>query len=281
MANTYISSVASLVVTLSHTALRVAQSKLAPLASYGTIIPITEPFQAGLDSEVPLVTTAPATQILGRTDAPNYQADGTVTAAIGCSPKLFLQTINVENAFYQSGDRLVYAAEFAIRQLCNSLVDFIKANISAATFGAPVVTIASSAWTSAYFSTLAASIDSERRAVILDKAYAMRTPNTWIPASGNCQVFEDNRWSTAGDANIVGFAASPQAFVFRWAVPDISANERRVVYRDLISLPQLGGLQIESSVWVALDSRSLSAAYRVFFAASPADTAALKILASA
>ncbi|HXR47410.1 MAG TPA: hypothetical protein VN784_08200 [Candidatus Limnocylindrales bacterium] len=275
----YTLSVATLAVTLSHVATRVAQSKLAPLSAYGTIIPIEEPFLKGLDSVIPFVTAAPPTQILSRGDTPDYQATGTITSPIAASPKLFLQPISVENAFYQGGDRLVYAAEFAIRQLCNSIIDSVKANIKTSVFGLPAVTVASSAWTEDNFATLAASIDSERRAVVLDKSYALKTPTVWLPASGNCTVYECNRW-TAG-TNIVGFAACPQAFVFRWASPDISMNERRVVYSQLIPLPQLGGLQIESSIWMALDSRSLSAAYRVFFAATPADTNALAILTSA
>lgn len=281
MANTYTETLATVVATLCHEGQRVAQSKLAPLTSYGTLLPIIgEPFKAGLDSEVPLVTAAPAVQILGRGDVPVFNADGTNTDPITCQPKLFIQTLNIENAAYQSGARIAYAANFAIRQLCNSIVDFVKLNITVANFGSPAVTAAASAWTQGDFSTLVASLDSERRAVILDKSYAMRTPQTWLPASGNCTVFEDNRWTTAG-SNIVGFCASPEAFVFRYARPDSTATQRKVVLASSIQLPQLGGIEIEVSTWLATDTRNLHCAYSLYFSATPADKNALKLLASA
>lgn len=270
-----------MVATLCHEGQRVAQSKLAPLTAYGTLLPIIgEPFKAGLDSVVPLVTAAPATQILGRTDTPNFQADGTVTAPVSCAHKLFLQPINVENAAYQSGNRIAYAASFAMNQLCNAIVDYVKANVTTANFGAAVVTKAAASWTSGDFSALAASLDAPQRAIVFDRAYAMRSPATWLPASGNLSVNECNRWTTAG-ANIAGFCATPQAFVFRHATPDSTASQRKVVFATTFQLPQLGGIEIEVSTWFGLDTRTLCAAYSLYFSATPADTAALQILASA
>jgi hypothetical protein len=281
MANTFTETIATLVATLCHEGQRVAQSKLAPLTAYGTLLPIVgEPFRAGLDSEVPLVTAAPATQILGRNDSPNFEADGTVTAPVSCAHKLFLQTVNVENAAYQSGDRIAYAARFAMNQLCNAIVDYVKVNVTTANFGAAVVTKAAATWTQADFSTLAATLDTPQRAIVFDRAYAMRTPTTWLPASGNCAVYECNRWSTAG-TNITGFCATPQAFVFRHALPDSTASQRKVVLTSSFELPQLGGLEVEVSTWFALNPRTLCAAYSLYFSATPADTAALTLLCSA
>jgi hypothetical protein len=281
MANSYTTTIATMVATLCHEGQRVAQSKLAPLTAYGTLLPIIgEPFKAGLDSEVPFVTSAPPTQILGRTDAPNYQADGTVTNPVSCAHKLFLQPINVENAAYQSGNRIAYAASFAMNQLCNAIVDYVKVNVTTANFGAAVVTKAAATWTQADFSTLAASLDAPQRAIIFDRAYAMRTPQTWLPASGNCAVYECNRWSTASN-NAVGFCATPQAFVFRHATPDSTARQRKVIYATTLQLPQLPGVEIEVSTWFGLDTRTLCAAYSLYFAAEPADTNALKLLVSA
>jgi hypothetical protein len=260
MANSYTTTIATMVTTLCREGQRVAQSKLAPLTAYGTLLPIIgEPFRAGLDSVVPLVTAAPATQILGRTDAAIFQADGTVTNPVSCAHKLFLQTINVENAAYQSGNRIAYAASFAMNQLCNAIVDYVKANVTSATFGAAVVTKAAASWGQGDFSALAASLDAPQRAIVFDKAYAMRTPTTWLPASGNCAVYECNRWSTAG-TNITGFCCTPQAFVFRHATPDSTASQRKVVYATSLQLPQLGGIEIEVSTWFALDTRTLCAA---------------------
>ena len=279
--NSYTTTIATMVATLCREGQRIAQSKLAPLTAYGTLLPIVgEPFKAGLDSEVPLVTAAPATQILGRNDTPVYNADGTATAPVSCAHKLFLQPISVENAAYQSGNRIAYAASFAMNQLCNAIVDYVKANVTVAIFGAPVVTKAAASWTSGDFSTLAASLDAPQRAIVFDKAYAMRTPTTWLPASANCAVYECNRWTTASD-NAVGFCATPQAFIFRHALPDSTATQRKVVYATSIQLPQLGGIEIEVSTWLGLDTRTLCAAYSLYFAAEPADTNALKLLVSA
>lgn len=281
MANSYTSTVATLVATLCREGQHVAQSKLAPLTSYGTLLPIIgEPFMVGLDSVVPLVSAAPATQVLGRTDAPNYLDTGTVTNPVNCAHKLFLQPLNIENAAFQTGDRIAYAARFAMNQFCNAIVDYVKANVNISTFGAAVVTKGAASWTQGDFSTLAASLDAPQRAIILDRAYGMKTPQTWLPASGNCAVFECNRWSTAG-TNITGFCATPQAFIFRHAKPDSTASQRKVIYATSIQLPQLPGLEIEVSAWFALDTRTLCAAYSLYFSAAPGDTNALKLLASA
>ncbi len=281
MSNTYSSTISVAAITLCHEGQRIAQSKLAALTAYGTLLPIVgEPFKIALDSEVPLTTAAPATQVLARTDSPNYNADGTVTTAIDCAHKLFLQTFNVPNIAYQSGDRVAYAARFAANQFSNALVDYVKTFVKTTTFGAPVVTKAASSWLESDFATLAASLDAPQRAVILDRAYAMRTPTVWLPASANCSIFECNRWSSSGP-NIVGFCATPQAFVFRHAKPDSTAIQRKVVLATSFQLPQLGGIEIEVTFWFGLDTRTLCCAYSLYFSAAPADTSALAILTSA
>lgn len=281
MSNTYLSTVANLLGTLIHEGQRIAQSKLAPLSAFGHILPTEEPLRAGLDAEIPLVTAAPATQVLARTDTPNYLADGTVTSPITVTPKLFVQPITVTNANYQSGNRLAYAARFAMNQLANAIWDNVAANLTTANFGAAAATVAAGSWTQGDFSTLASSVDGENVAVVLDKTYSKRTPNIWLPAAGNCTVYEANRWASAG-TNVTGFAATPEAFAFTWQKPETSVAERRVVAKEFIVIPQLGNIEIEASVAFATDTRTMIAAYRVFFGAAPADkTNALKLLTSA
>ncbi len=127
---------------------------------------------------------------------------------------------------------------------------------------------------------MAASVDGEAVTVVLDKNYSKKTPALWLPAAGNCTVHEANRWSAAG-TNVTGFAATPEAFAFTWQKPDFTASERRVIAAKSIVIPQLGDIEIEASVGFATDTRNMFAAYRVFFAAAPADTSALKLLTSA
>lgn len=270
----YISTVAESFATLSHTGTWTAPSRLVRLDDIGVTIPIQEPFQSGVDSQVPFCTTAATTLVLSRSDVQNWQnADGQVIDPILCSPKLVIQPIKVPYSQLMGGNRLSLLADKAMSAFCNSIWDqLIAPLLTVATFGTAV---SGSTWTYDTFTTLK-SIDAARLCMVLKNTYGV--PVTWMPAAGGLTVKEMNRWSGA-DTNIVGLCCAPQAFVFRTARPDINAPKRNVVLSQPVMTPM--GFEADLSMWFDLPTRDLYAAYSTYFAASVADTSACKLLTSA
>ena len=264
--------------TLCRVATTALQELLIPAKTCFTVLEIEPPDPPALDSVAPLATVAPATNITDRSTNADFETGDCTLAPLSFSHKLYVQPFGLSNSDLEKGARLQWLADLNSRALANSINDAVFALLTTANYGAAIVTKSSAAFALGDFETLAAGVTSPARAVVLDTPYFVKVkPSTWLPQ--NTAAYETNRWGAAG-TNVHGFVATPRAIVVRCGIPMVPKIASPVIARELIELPQLG-LVAEASVWTSLPSRSIRAAYSLYFAASVGDSAALKLLTSA
>ncbi|MCX6921977.1 MAG: hypothetical protein NT154_01970 [Verrucomicrobia bacterium] len=271
MSNTYSTTAAN----LSRIGVTALQPVLAPLAKFSTIIPLNDREYPGQPSVISLATGAATVQT---GDSINYLTGDSTLGAVTATPTHFAVSFGVSNDEYQIGLLPEFVAPINAKAFGTALWDAVAALLTTTNYGAPVVTVASSAFASSDFDTLLASVPSPDRCAVLDSPWFMRVkPQTWHPPGFN-STFESNRWSAAGE-KVHGFCGAPPAIICRWAFPQLIRSGWEVVAREVSVIPGLQ-LPFETSVFVVTNTRQTRACYSLYFGCGVGDPAALKLLTS-
>jgi len=274
MSNTFLPG--EIAKTLSRVGARVLQPALAPFPKFTTVLEI-ENDPVALDSVVALASAPTATRSYARGDVPDFSTSGCALSPVSFAHRLYVQAFEISNSDLQSGGRLEWLGTINAIALAQTLTDTICALLTPGNFGAPVVTASATNFGQSDFDSLLSGISSPSRAAVLDTSYFCKVKPTWLPVGFN-SVFEMSRWNSAA-SNVHGIIADPKAILLRVGIPMLMPRGAEVVARELTELPAVG-LICETAVWTTLATRSISASFSLYFAASVGDPAALKLLSS-
>ncbi len=249
---------------------------LAPFASITKAFPLEQGKNPALPRVVSVIQSVADTQTAAN---PDYTlGDATIDPAT-ISHTLFTQPFGIGYDELNLGARLAWLYSLNGQKIAAKLSDAISALLTTTNFGAAIVTTTAANFTVSHYETLFAGVVTAGRAIVLDTPYFAKVkPASWCPP-GFTNTLEHTRWSAAG-ANVRGFVADPAAIVLSYAMPTLASPHRNVVAEAPFTIPQIG-LQGAATIYYILNTRRLMGCLSLYMGATPGDTNALKLLASA
>ena len=282
MANTL--SAALVPDTAADMAITVLQNKLASLSVFSTdfssdLVDPTRPMA------IPVVTGG-STTLTSPTDF--EQGDSTVTSEL-VSPVHISQPFHVTQAELNSGHKLERLFKVNLRKLADSINEKVYAPLTAANYTNPVVVAATPADldTDALKTVWSSISDADEKNIVLKGDYYAN----YIPATrDNFELsdglhgfdkFRMNNSFSGAEANVVGFAADPQAMAIASRVPAMTDAARdAMIEQQVIEIPDLG-IAVQFCMWFSLSSRTTWASFDICVGSAKADTSALTLIKNA
>ena len=212
------------------------------------------------------------------TDPTDWESGNSTVAAVEIPMHSYAKCYGLSNADVQSGSTLASIAGKAAEDFVLELLDVILAPLTTANYGAAAVTASSDVFGQADFDTLASSITSRAKTVVLSTPYAQKVKGPWIPATG-LPVYEIGRWTGAG-SNVVGFVADPSALVIIHGKPSTAATSRGPLSLETFTLPGIG-IPVELAAWELPGTRSLRVALTVHLGVAVGIVSSLRLIKSA
>lgn len=281
MANTL--SAALVPDTAADMAITVLQNKLASLSVFSTdfssdLVDPTRPMA------IPVVTGG-STTLTSPTDF--EQGDSTVTSEL-VSPVHISQPFHVTQAELNSGHKLERLFKVNLRKFADAINANVYAPLTAANYTNAVVVAATPAdLDTDALKTVWSSLSNadEKNIVLKGDYYANYIPATRdnFELSDGLHGFDKFRMSnfTGAEANVVGFAADPQAMAIASRVPAMSDAARdAMIEQRVIDIPDLG-IGVQFCMWFSLKSRTTWASFDICVGSAKADASALTLIKSA
>lgn len=267
MANTTF-DINSLVSSLTKVTATSPGAVVAPVVQYATLaeVPVG---QGNLPVEVPICTAGNTTL----EDPTNFEPadDGSTIDNRPATLTLYCQPFGMTSGDIQNGFTVnqIFQKNLAIFEA--SLQAAIFAKLTTATFGEPVVSVASDAFGVGDFDSLIESVASNRRCVVLDSPYFVRVKPDWFPARFN-NLHEASAWPDT----LRGFSSDPSGLIVPYALPQPPQPVSRSI-RQIMTLPNLR-VPCEVTAWHGTASKSDRVCLSVYLGAVHGDADALKLL---
>ena len=270
---------------LSDTVVTVLQNRLAPLKMFFTDASI-DPVKPLATIQVPKVTAGASAQ----TDPTDWESGNSTVTNTAITMHEYSVSFAVTSTELNSGTRMSWITAINAANMANKIWDVCVTPITVANFGAAAAVSAAAAFSTDDLKTLWAALkDGTMRYLCLDGGhYARLIPtNTFgynltqgVAQYGFDGIFYANRWSAAG-ANVVGFAASPEALVIAAGLPlEPPGSNSQFASLSSATIPGVE-MPIQTASWVKPGTRVQWQAYDIMLGVAACDTSALKILASA
>ena len=267
MANTTF-DINSLVSVLTKTTVTSPVVVVAPVPQYATLaeVPVG---QGNLPVEVPICIGGNETM----EDPTNFEPadDGSTIDNRPATMTLYSQAFGVTSGDIQNGFTVTQIFQKNLAIFEAALQTAIFAKLTTATFGEPVVSVASDAFGVADFDTMLTGVSSNRRCVVLDSPYFVRVKPDWFPARFN-NLHEASAWPDT----LRGFISDPSGLVVPYALPQPPQPVSRSI-RQIMTLPNLR-VPCELTAWHGTATKSDRMCLSVYLGAVHGDADALKLL---
>lgn len=270
-----------IVASLAREAVKPLSGYLAPLQSFvtlhsGGVLPVgTSVIQVPRVTGTPTPQTDPTDWESGNCTVTNVEVQGTHISVSG----------HVASREMNSGTRIETLFPSVLEAFAQELFDTATALLTTANYGAAAVTTAPEAFNVADAGLLAGALRARNRSLVLDTAcFTAIGPSLWREGGGWVLpgydgVFEVG--SLSAGANVIGFAATPQAISGVVAVPEAPRGARgeQLVQRQ-IPLPDLG-VSVTAASWVDPRYRTAWFSIECICGFAVADAGACKLVVSA
>ena len=261
---------------LSLVGMEAASPLLASIGKIATVFPLPPDKNPALPRVVPIHTIAPETQV-GPTA--NWGTGDSNLTPIIIEPKLYVQAFGIPSDELQLGASLDWLIALNAQKFAATISDAYTALLTVDNFGEAIVTKTAGSFGADDFETTFSAVPTADRVVVLDSPYFGKVkPATWLPV-GFSNVFEHTRWTAAG-TDVRGFAGDRRAIVVSYSEPMTAPIGQQVLARSTMPLPQIG-VCAEASLFYVVATRSIRAAFALYFGCAVGDPSALKLLKTA
>lgn len=242
---------------------------LPDVRKFCTILPLDD-VAPGAKANIPVVSAVQAVQ----ENPASFENSGDTVDLAQVTPVHLSGQFGFSAPENASGMDLRMLLQSHLTKLQSAILAKIYAVLTTANYGV-ADTVSSAAWAEANLQAMLTAVPN-RTALVLETAYWSKVRSDWLPPGSEAVLAECSTW-TGAEANVVGFAARPEAIALGVGYPLAGPGDGLQTRK--ISLPI--GLDVQMSHWFQRHGRAWRASLDIILAPEVGQSGALRLLKSA